>query len=65
MIPNNYQQLDAYALEVLEDVDFTKSPQLNIVWQKFKDGFAEQLAEAAINLDWEEWADDGPDEVIP
>jgi len=59
VIPEDYELLRDYALQILESVDFVKSPQLNLMMDKMIETFASQLAEAAINLPWEEWADDG------
>lgn len=56
MIHRNYEELRAYALSVLEAVDFSRSPQLNVAMRDAIDAISEQLAERAINLEWEEWA---------
>lgn len=44
-------------LRGLKDVDFN-IPQLNVSFTEKREQIAEMLAEHAINLPWEEWADD-------
>ena len=60
-----HQALFDEAMRGLRDVDFTNIIQLNVSMDELREGIAERLAEHAMNLPWEEWADDGPEEVTP
>ena len=52
-----YEMLLEKAVAVLEDVGFP-TPQLNVAWKEMVYTIAEQVAEKANHLPWEEWADD-------
>lgn len=57
-IPRNYETLQDYAMSVLDGVDFTDSPQLCVAWRAKFEIFAAMVADDAINLPQEEWADE-------
>lgn len=57
-VPRNYEKLLDYAMSILEEVDFLDSPQLCVAWRKKFEIFAAMVAEDAINLPWEDWADE-------